>query len=378
MYRSALVGVFLVACSSPSDPVAGDAAADAAIDAPPPACVPFDIMVPSVTSLGRPIWTGSEYLVLVQSRPGVMQRIGADGSIGPTFMLGGDVIGDLLVRGDPIAWTGSELGVVFSLATGSSNSFTLARFAADGTSRGSSTVATGVPNILGAQTLRWADDRYLLGWITMSDATPVATMEEVSADGVAGGVSTVSGYGNNLVGLATNAATYLAAISPYNGGTLTFVAIDRATGTISHHAAPHGVNGTPLVALDHGFVSFAPEAVLPNNSAGPALELIDATGMATTTMPIPNITVSGIVATPYGYHLVATNSDDATGGFIVQDVDLGADGTPLGAVNVRGMISPGVGFTGATVTSRGNGRLTAWAAGPNNAMTARLIQDCVP
>jgi hypothetical protein len=303
----------------------------------------------------------------------VIQRIGADGTLGPTFMVGGD-----LFPTDSIAWTGSELGVLYAMDDGSGNTtvaFVLARFSATGAPLGTSTIAMGVQTSLDYRTLRWAGDRYLAGWVGMTSTTPTATLEEVSADGVVGATYSIPGYGDAIESLATNATTHMATIGGYASGPYTLVAIDRASGAVTHNTAPAGVDGAPVVARDHDFVAYASPV---QTGSGAALQLIDATGLPTEAIPVPQRDRRDLVWTSHGYNVLGAVADQASNTWVIRDVSVAEDGTPIGPVMTRGTVSQGEAFPGTKVISRGNGLLTAWASGGTFNLTARLIQDCDP
>ena len=358
MYRSALVGVFLVACSSPSNSV--DAPP---VDAAPLACAPFDITVQPVKWLDKPIWTGSEYLVLTQRSPGVMQRIGADGTIGPTFSIGTDVP-DIAW---PIAWTGSELGVVYSEASSNGYALKLAHYSHDGTQLGTSTIADGFSSTVVNSNLRWAGDRYVVAWMSAG----MLNIEDVFPNGVlathAMGVVTE----DRVYALASSPTTDMAVVTNQLGGVRgSYVTVDRATGAMSQHDVATGVSLTTLLVRDDNFIAYS------SSGTSAVLQTIDAAGMETTSLPVPIPLASDMALLPDRFHLVE-ESNDASGRSI-KDVDVGLDGTQLGPVNVRATITTTGSYTSAYVASRGNGVITGWADGPHDAMTARLIQDCDP
>jgi hypothetical protein len=214
MYRS-LVGVFLVACSSPSSPA----------DAPPPACAPFDITVQPVSWIGKPIWTGSEYLVLTQRSPGVIQRIGADGTVGSTFSIGADVPDTSW----PLAWSGSELGVAYSEASSNGYALKLARYSVDGTQIATSTVADGLAGMLVDRNLRWAGDRYVLAWFSAGNQQQrTLHIEDVSADGVPGTHAMGAVTEDTVFALASSSTTHMAIVVNRLGGVFGhYVTVDR-------------------------------------------------------------------------------------------------------------------------------------------------------
>jgi hypothetical protein len=337
MYRSALVGVVLVACSSPSNPVAGDGGTDAA----PPACAPFDITVPGVSWLGHPIWTGSEYLVLTQGNPGgVIQRVNADGTLGSTMNLGIDVLID---TSWPIAWTGSELGVVYSVPASNGNDLKLARYSLDGTQISTSTVAEGVPNLLDSRSLIWAGDRYVLAWVAMGNPD-IATIEEVSADGVVGTTNSVSDRGDVIFALASTPETHLAIVASYQGGHYpTYVTIDRATGMPSQHDASIGLASQRVLARGHDFIGYNGSVPQDGGSRTGALQTIDASGMETASIPAPELNAPDMIAAPDHYHLTSFSTDAS--GYSIDDVDVDFSGS-AGPINVRATFPQSGSFTG--------------------------------
>jgi hypothetical protein len=336
---------------------------------PPPACAPVDITVQPVQHLGRPIWTGSEYLLLTQSRPGVIQRIAADGTLGSTIALGVDVV----ETSWPIAWSGSELGVIHSVSSPSGVALKLARYSLDGTQLGDTIVADGVPDLLDTRTLVWAGDRYLLGWGAMG-STPTVTIEEISVDGVAATPHTVSSHGDAVFALASTGSTDLAVIGTYGPSSDlgSYVVVDRATDTASVHRVSIALLSEAVVAHEPDFVAYGSVSI-----GSAALQTVSASGMETSSIPAPDLGAADMIGTSHGYHLAGTSTDMATGDHVIDDVDIAGDGTQ-GPVNVRAMVAQDGSFVGPFVVSRGNGVATAWASGPTNAMTARLIQDCAP
>ncbi|HSN28523.1 MAG TPA: hypothetical protein VLT45_19695 [Kofleriaceae bacterium] len=357
--------------SSPSH--AGDANADAdaihADAAAPPPCRAFDITVP-VSSPSPVFWTGSEYLLLSQAQPGVIERISSDGTPGPTFPLGVDV-GPFT----PLAWTGSELGVL----SASSGGLVLSRFAADGTARGTSTVATGVDNV--ARGLVWAGDRYLAGW---NVPTQSVAIEEIDADGTPAathlfrsGSPDVGGVSFNTIdAIAATSTTFLVEVS-YNAGTPAYVTIDRASGALAHYNPRTSFAPTEVLARTTDFVFFTDDADRPSMD-GPGLVTLDARATPTYGPLLPALNASDLIAVPSGYRLSTATVDNNTMTYAIQKLDLDPDGAPLGALTQIATAPSNMSFGYPGATFRGNGILTAFEYGPNGAWTQHLIQECLP
>ena len=317
-----------------------------------------------VVSIPRgPVWTGNEYLMLTSWRPGVIQRIGGDGSLGPTIQLAEDVI----PAGSSIAWSGDTIAVL----AGGEATRDLVRYKLDGTRLGATNIRMTDPAYDSASVV-WAGDRYVVAW--MNEAAAMAQVQEVSADGVLGTVYTIGSRSpesanipfNDVRGLVANATAYALELADVNASTKGYVVIDRATGAISTTAAPQDVAGSQLRERDDssfGLFGFREFYVLDSN------------GLSAGTPVAINDYVSDMARTDDGYHLWTTASYMTTMTSTSSTLDMDLDGNLLTSP-APVMMYPSL--NGAGGIWRDNGYLTVEDDGAAPDITVRLVQQCTP
>ena len=217
----------------------------------------------------------------------------------------------------------------------------------------------------------------LAGTNTFDDFAQASVVEDVFADGLVGTHAMASVTEDEVFALASSPTTHMAIVTDHLGGVFGhYVTVDRATGAVSQHDVSIGLGSTSLLVRGNDFIALNDNIFLPDSTRGAAFQTIDASGMETTSVPAPVLDIPQMVIVGDRYHLVNWSED--ANGLNIRDTDAGFDGTQLGPINVRATFQRTGSFVGVWAASRGNGLLTVWATGPNNAMTARLIQDCDP
>lgn len=372
LFRSRAAAVLVMAACSPSSkpPVTNDAAGDSGVDAgPPPPCSPFTVMLPIVSFTEAPVWTGSDYLVLSQQQPGVLQRIGNDGTLGATIQVGEN----MALTGTSVAWTGSTIGIVAKGAT----TRDLVRLKLDGSALGTTTIAP-FSNLYDSMHIAWAGDRFVIAWMDMDAQT--AYLEEFSADGVPGTAYSVRSASpdsaslifNIVEAIATNASSYVMQLGNYGSATAVWIVIDRATGSMSHVVAPDKqYYQTNLVTRDStSFAIYARSALI--------FRVLESTGLSAGTAVPGGSTFFDVERGATGYHVWSTQVDMTAKTATTSGLDMDLDGNLVSNPVAVTAYPTDQSYGLAGGVSRGNGYATAVEYGPNPNLTMRLVQECLP